>query len=253
MRKRELILLLWLAVLFILGQTTRACAGLTDIQTVFIIMMENHDWSVILYGTNCPYIKDTLVPMASSATQYYNPPGLHPSLPNYLWLEAGTNFGIMADGAPGSFPAITTTNHLVTLFRNAGISWRTYQEGISGNTCPVTDNYPSEYVTRHNPFVYFTDLRGFNFCTNHIRPYAELAADLQNNTVSRYNFITPNLTNDMHELFEDASLIQGDRWLSVEVPRILASQAYTNNGAIFILWDEGSYDFSDGPLGCIVD
>src|SRR5205814_2913032 len=36
------------------------------------------------------------------------------------------------------------------------------------------------------------------------------------------------------------------------VPNILASEAYLDNGAIFILWDEGSYDFSDGPIGCLV-
>src|SRR5438034_11721930 len=143
MRKRELILLLWLAVLFILGQTTRACAGLTDIQTVFIIMMENHDWSVILYGTNCPYIKDTLVPMASSATQYYNPPGLHPSLPNYLWLEAGTNFGILDDAEPSTNHQ-SSTAPLVTLLDAAGVSWRAYQEGTGGIVCPLTDQ--GDYV-----------------------------------------------------------------------------------------------------------
>ena len=31
---------------------------------------------------------------------------------------------------------------------------------------------------------------------------------------------------------------QGDNWLSTEVPKIMSSSAYANNGAIFIVWDE---------------
>ena len=62
--------------------------------TVFIIMMENHNWSEIKQNSSAPYIHQTLLPMASHAEQYYNPPGVHPSEPNYLWLEAGTNFGV---------------------------------------------------------------------------------------------------------------------------------------------------------------
>ena len=59
--------------------------------------MENHNWSDIKGNASAPYINTTLLPQASYAQQYYNPPGIHPSLPNYLWLEAGTNFGISND------------------------------------------------------------------------------------------------------------------------------------------------------------
>jgi hypothetical protein len=43
---------------------------------------------------------------------------------------------------------------------------------------------------------------------------------------------------------------QGDAWLSTEVPKILASRAYADNGALFITWDEGKA--GDGPIGMIV-
>jgi phosphatidylinositol-3-phosphatase len=43
---------------------------------------------------------------------------------------------------------------------------------------------------------------------------------------------------------------QGDTWLSTEVPKILTSPAYANNGVLFILWDEGGT--GDGPIGMIV-
>src|SRR5260221_11945469 len=149
--------------------------GLADVRTVFVIVMENQNWADILACTNCPYINRTLIPLASHANQYYNPPGLHPSLPNYLWLEGGTNFGIFDDRQPTYIAPIVTENHFVTLLNNAGISWKAYEEGITGLTCPYTDIYQTDYIARHDPFVYFYDVRNFAYCTSHIRPYSELA------------------------------------------------------------------------------
>src|SRR5438045_9282905 len=117
--------------------------GQTNIKTVFIILMENHNWTggkgrtSIKGNPSAPYINNTLLPMASHAEQYFNPPGIHPSLPNYLWLEAGMNFGILNDNAPSSNHQ-STTSHFSTQLKNAGISWKTYQENISGATCPLT-------------------------------------------------------------------------------------------------------------------
>ncbi len=179
-----------------------ALAGsLPPIQTVFIILMENQDWASIKDSIHAPYINHTLLPAAAYCAQYYNPPGLHPSEPNYLWLEAGTNFGITDDNDP-SVNHQDTTRHLVTLLNHAGVSWKAYQEDISGAYVPLTaTNY---YTPRHNPFVYFDDVTGTNdtgyaYGIAHIRPYAELASDLANHTVARYNFITPNLCHDMHD------------------------------------------------------
>jgi len=43
---------------------------------------------------------------------------------------------------------------------------------------------------------------------------------------------------------------QGDAWLSREVPKILASPVYADNGALFITWDES--ETGDGPIGMLV-
>src|SRR5262249_44114116 len=128
---------------------TNSPATLKSIQTVFLIMMENQNWSSIKGSASAPYINNTILPMASHAEQYYNPPGNHPSLPNYLWLEAGTNFGFSSDLLPSSAHQ-NTTNHLVTLLKNAGISWRSYDEDICGCNCPLSNT--NLYVPRHNPF-----------------------------------------------------------------------------------------------------
>jgi hypothetical protein len=70
--------------------------------------------------------------------------------------------------------------------------------------------------------------------------------------VARYNFITPNLCDDMHDSCAPTNdaIKQGDMWLQSNLPAILGSQASKNGGAVFITWDEG--EGSDGPIGMIV-
>ncbi len=226
----------------------------TNKKTVFLILMENHNWSDIKNSPSAPYINKTLLPMASYAQQYFNPPGIHPSEPNYLWLEAGTNFGIYNDADPGANHQ-STTQHLVTLLNKAHISWKSYQEGISSTVCPLTGN--GVYAPKHNPMVFFDDVTNINdpnssYCIAHVRPYTELATNLQQNTQASYNFITPNLCDDMHDTCAplNDSVKQGDSWLAQNLPAILNSQAYKNGGIVFITWDEG--EGGDGPIGMIV-
>src|SRR6266853_3145868 len=107
-------------------------------RTVFIILMENHNWSSIMGSSSCPYINRTLLPMASYCRQYYNPPGIHPGEPNYLWLVAGTNFGILDDYDP-SRNHQSSTNTLFKQLDASGISWKAYQENITGLDCPDVD------------------------------------------------------------------------------------------------------------------
>ena len=230
--------------------------SINGIKTVFIILMENHNWasgaSPILGSGNCPYINNTLLPISSYCSQYYNPPGNHPSEPNYLWLVGGTDFGIQNDNPPAN-NHLSSTNNLFTQLDAAGISWRTYQENITGLVVPDVDVYP--YGVRHNPFVFFDSVRNnLTYCTNHVRPFTELGRDLTNNAVARFNFITPNVTNDMHDATCTgcSTRTQGDNWLAREVPKILTSQAYSNGGALFITWDEGVGSPADGPIGMIV-
>ena len=237
----------------VLGAFASTAANMPPVRTVFVILMENKPWSSIKGNANAPFINNVLLPQASHCEQYYNQSS--PSLPNYIWLEAGTNFGIHDDLAPSAHHQ-STTNHLVTLLNRAGIGWRAYQEGISGTVVPLIDAYP--YAVRHDPFVYFDDVTGTNnpnspYGLAHIRPYSELARDLTNHSTAAYNFITPDVCHDMHDSCAPLNnpVKQGDAWLSTEIPKLMNSTAYTNNGAIFIVWDE-----SDGvngkPIGMIV-
>ena len=248
------------------GEAPDAATTLHHVKTVFVIVMENHNWTGdvatdIKGNSAAPYINYTLLPMASYANNYNNPPGNHPSLPNYLWMEAGTNFGIHDDGSAYQHHQ-GTDNHLVKLLENAGISWKAYDEDISGTTCPLTDGGPKDsngdplYASHHNPFVYFDDQTNTlnaksATCIDHIRPFSQLDSDLASNRVARYNFITPNLCDDMHDPCSGNDAIgHGDAWLRRNVPAILNSTAYRSGGALFIVWDEAAK--GDGPIPMIV-
>lgn len=221
---------------------------------VFLIVMENHNWSQIKDSPSAPYINGLLAEGAH-AEAYYNPPGLHPSEPNYLWLEAGTAFGVADDHSPATNHQASAA-HLTALLDAAGISWKSYQENISGKDCPLKND--GRYAPKHNPMIFFDDVTDGNDpnspnCIAHVRPYTELAADLADGNVARYNFITPNICNDMHDSVGCASLDSvwnGDQWLEQAVPPILASSTYQDGGVLLITWDEGTG--GDGPIGLIV-
>ena len=246
--------MLGLCLGLLLLATGLPAATVPPVQTVFVILLENNNWSAFKGSASAPYLNGTLLPAASHCEQYYNPPGIHPSEPNYIWFEAATNFGVFNDADP-AINHFSTTNHLSALLTRAGISWKSYQEDIDGTYVPLTST--NNYAPKHNPMVFFDDVTGTNNRANafgiaHIRPYTELATDLANNTVPRYCFITPNQVHDGHDAVAPSFNVvrQTDDWLATEVPKITNSAACQNNGALFITWDEGIS--GDGPIGMIV-
>jgi hypothetical protein len=243
--------------------TGGASGGGQKIKTVFLVLMENKSWSEVKGSADAPYTNQTLLPQASVAEAYKGPKGgnVHPSEPNYLWLEAGDNFGIANDNDPASNHQ-GTTSHLVTLLEAAGVSWRSYQEDIAGDVCPLTS--VGQYQPKHNPMVFFDDVTNTNDpkaprCIEHVRPFVaapaagaggDFESDLANGTVARYNFVTPNQCNDGHSPCapHNNGVKQGDDWLAAWVPKIQASAAYKDGGALFITWDEAEIHSPDCSL-----
>ena len=233
------------------------------LRTVFVIVLENAAWHDIKGNPDAPFLNHALLPRASYTEAYRGPRRgrLHPSLPNYIWLEAGDHLKILDDGPPAAHH-LATANHLVTLLERSGISWRTYQQGIRGDRCPLADH--GDYRPKHNPMIYFDDVTDGNDpraarCIRHVRPLRELTDDLARNTVARYNFIAPDLCHDMHSRCRplDNRVKQGDEWLRRWIPRIMKSKAYRSGGAVFITWDEAWFSVpfcmrSDCPIGMIV-
>lgn len=224
------------------------------LKTAFVIVMENHNWSSIERNPSAPYINDVLLRDGAFAASYRdNPKGIHPSEPNYIWMEAGDNLAIADNDNPDENYR-TTKKHLVTLLANAQVPWKSYQQGIDGKSCPLTAQ--GDYAPKHNPMVFFSDVTDNNDpqsanCIAHVRPESELATDLANDAVSGYAFITPDRCHNMHDACASGNNIKnGDSYLETVIPIIQASSAYKNGGAIFVTWDEG--DGGNAPIGMIV-
>lgn len=223
------------------------------LKTVFLIVLENADWSTFEGNPSAPYLNQTLLPAFAHASNYRNG-GVHPSLGNYIALEAGDPLGIDFDASPASVP-LPVTCHLATYLEQTGLTWKAYAEGIPGDACPVSD--VDGYAVRHDPFVYFEDVSGSppgptsSRCTAHVRPHEELAPDLQAGTVARYNFIEPTLCDSGHDRCapQDDRVRQVDDFLAREVPLIMASPAYQDGGVILITWDEGRS--GNAPIGLV--
>jgi phosphatidylinositol-3-phosphatase len=233
------------------GNTSQSCSTLTAATpnpapqwtgSVFTIVMENKSRGDILGNKSAPYINQLAAQGAIAAG--YHDAYVHPSEPNYIWMAAGENFGVLDDKDPIKHP-IDASGHIADQLELAGLSWKSYQESM-GEPCGLVSH--GRYAAKHNPFVYFDDINGWDGktfqtsarCNEHVVDYSQLDADIAANNVPKYAFITPNLDNDMH----DGSVAQGDSWLSREIPKIMATDAYKNGGVIFLLWDEGS-----GTLG----
>jgi phospholipase C len=207
--------------------------------TVFTIVMENHSYADIIGNTlQAPFINQ--LASQSAVARGYHDSYVHPSEPNYIWLVAGENFGILNDNDPGAGNHITSKSHLVDQIEAAGLTWKAYQESM-GAACGVVSH--GEYAAKHDPFVYFDDVAGFDGtamagsprCSEHVVDYSELEADVAAGQLPDYAFITPNLIDDMH----DGSVADGDAWLAREVPKILGAAAFDAGGVLFLLWDEG--------------
>jgi hypothetical protein len=238
------------------GNTSVACRPITQTVadrpagwqgTVFTIVMENHSSSQIFGDADAPYI-NALAAQGAVAAGYHDS-YVHPSEPNYLWMVAGENFGILDDNDPGPSNAIASQSHLADQIELAGLTWRAYEDGM-GQPCGLQSH--DRYAAKHDPFVYFTDIDGWDGtqfvpgarCTEHVVDYSALDADIAADAVPDYVFITPDLDHDMH----DGTVAQGDAWLATEVPKILATNAYQRGGVLFLLWDEGASSGDSPPF-----
>ena len=78
-------------------------------------------------------------------------------------------------------------------------------------------------------------------------PLGWLDEDLKSvRSLPDYVFITPDMCSDTH----DCPVRTGDDWLSRQVPKILASPAFTTkNSLLVVTYDEGSRDQQPGRHG----
>jgi acid phosphatase len=210
--------------------STPAATPSGSIKHIFVVVMENHSYNQVWNTSSSPYIT-SLGNAYTRATNYFAIE--HPSLPNYLDMYGGDNYTITTDCSPSSSCHINATN-LADNLDAKGLTWKGYMESMP-SPCYLSSS--GNYVPRHNPFIYFDDIRtNTTRCNSHVVPYTAFSTDLASAaTTPNYSMIVPNLCNDMH----DCSVSTGDNWLKNNIPPMLNSPACTVDKCLLILlWDE---------------
>ncbi len=231
---------IFLLAVHMIYETRQSAAGtsIPSFAHVFVIMMENHSESQITGNSAAPYINQ-LINQYGYAANYIAL--FHPSLPNYIALTSGGNQGITSDCDSCRVSAPSIFDEL----EKAGKTWKAYMESMPSNCAGANSGL---YMHHHNPPAYYTSLLNSGSCAKNDVPYTQFSTDLSSGNVANFVFISPNVNDDMH----NGTIQQGDTWLSQEVPKILASSAYQQNGLLVITWDEGSKNLNPNQVVTIV-
>lgn len=242
----------------------RAAVHGPKLDHVFVIMLENHARESVIDRPNMPYTT-SLANTYAQASKYYGV--THPSEPNYIAATSGSNWWVNDDNPDNRFDH----RNIVDELEAHHVSWAAYMEAMP-ETGWLGDYWPSAsnalYASKHNPFVLYSDVRNNPERLSHVKPYTDLAADLNSGHAPRYVWITPDQCNDLHggvytpvpgfpetqhcaysdaydpnDPNEIALEKNADAFIKEAVTTIRSSRAWTPQSAIFIVADEG--DFND--------
>ncbi|MCU1491869.1 MAG: acid phosphatase, partial [Acidimicrobiaceae bacterium] len=202
-----------------------ARSGVPAFRHLFVVVMEN-------LGYGSAMATPGLTSLASRyglATDYYAVS--HPSLPNYIGLTSGSTWGITSDcttcyvGAPNLFSQLSA----------AHVSYDAYIQGIP-SSCYLNSYGGVDYAGKHDPFMYYDNVRSSRSLCSHIQPYPALSGLLSGpaSKVPAFVWVTPNLCNDGH----DCPASSAAAWLTSYVASVTRSAAWHDGGALIVTWDE---------------
>ncbi len=240
---------------------------------VFIIMLENHAADHVIGDPNAPYIT-SLASTYGQATDYFGV--THSSEPNYIAATSGDTWWVNNDN--GWYPTTSNNfgpNHydhtnIVDELGAAHIPWDAYMQampsvGYLGDSWPSSSN--ALYASKHNPFILYNDIRDNPARLAHIKPYTDMAADLNGPNAPRYVWISPDECSNMHggiytavpgfsdtpcpysntagDPNDESLKAKADAFVKTAVQTIKSSRAWTGNSVIFIVADETDFDGSN--------
>lgn len=193
---------------------------------VFVVVEENHGYSSVIGSSSMPYL-NSLATKYGLATQYYA--NTHPSIGNYFMLTTGQ---IITNN--DSYTGTVTADNIVRHFLTAGVTWKSYAESLP--SVGYTGGNTGNYLKRHDPFAYFSDVINSSSEKLNLVPFTQFATDLKNGTLPQYSFIVPNKCDDAH----DCSLSTADNWLKTNIAPLLASSTFQTDGLLIITFDEAN-------------
>jgi hypothetical protein len=209
----------------------QAAPALPQVSYVTVVVMENRNYRSIVGNEEARYINDTLIPQGALLQNSHAV--THPSEPNYLALFSGSTQGVNSDACPLTF----SSANLATELAAAGKRFVGWSESLPH------DGYmgcyeDSVYARKHAPWVNFTNVSPSSNLVYRGLPVTSMPA---------VSFVDPNLCNDMH----DCSTRRGDRWLSQNLPPLIAWNAQ-HAGLLIVTWDEADPDNGNNRIATVV-
>jgi hypothetical protein len=226
-------------------------SGSKTFDHVYVIVLENHGFDDALHNGPSPFLLG-LSRAQGLATRYFGV--THPSLPNYLAMIAGDEFGVRnndpscfaSDLLPGQSCHRLGGDSLVDQLEAAGLTWALYAESLPDaealRQANPADGPNALYAQKHNPFVYFERIAKNPTRLDKLKPLDSLGPDLSGKAPN-FAFIVPNQCHDGHGLtmcHDPGQLTRNyDAFVEKTAGLIRASPNWTENSAIVVTFDEG--------------
>ena len=267
------------------GSSDRQARGIPRLDHVFIIMEENHaedhtigDINPATGQLSMPFLT-MLSTTYGQATDYYGV--THTSEPNYIAATSGSTWGVNNDngwysGSTENGVALPANQYdhtsIVDEMDAAHIPWAAYMQAIPSAGYLPDSGSGGLYLSKHDPFILYNDVHNNPSVAQNIKPYTDMATDLNSGHAPRYVWISPDICTDMHlgvyssvpgfenetpcpysntmgDPIDEAGKTVADNFIEQAVTTIMHSRAWTGNSVIFVTADENDYDASNPDIG----
>jgi phosphatidylinositol-3-phosphatase len=197
---------------------------------VVILTLENHSYEQVIGNPEMPYFNG-LASQYGLAEQYFA--NVHDSLKDLMYITAGASI-VPGDSTHRVYDVENIARQMVT----DGRRWKVYAEALPSVGSLSYD--VGLYMRHHNPFAYFSDVQG-GLKDNMVPFDPYFAQDVSGGALPEYSYVVPNIHHDAHT----GTLAQADAWMSSNLPPLLQSSQFQQDGILFIIWDEGEINPQD--------
>ncbi len=227
------------ALAFVIIGKINAQTSLPTPDHVLVVLLENYGYSEIIGSSNAPYINSLYAnPATATFTQSYAL--THPSLPNYLDLYCGNNYGVTSDNIPTNTP--WTYCNLGASVITKGLTWGAYSETLP--SVGFTGTSSGNYAEKHCPWVIFQGTGTNNVPASTNMPFTSFPDSLHYSNLPTVCFVIPNMVDDMHDPSYNAptAISNGDAWVKNHLGSVI--RWCQSNNSLFIL----TFDEDDGII-----
>lgn len=204
---------------------------------VVLVVEESANYADVVGSSSMPYL-NSLIATYGLATQYYA--NTHPSIGNYEMLATGQILTNNDGETPASFPI--SADNVAGELSFAGKSWKAYAENMP-MAGYIGGNDGQYYVVNHVPLAYLADVQNNTQVRQaDLQPFTSFAVDVAAGQLPNFSFVTPNSCDDA----QVCSLTTADSWLQDNMPALLTSTPFKDDGLLIILFEESGNDDTNG-------